>query len=142
MRTSKFPLALAALFLAGCATLSEPERDVLRQHRISPPLFSKMDHREQVSLPDIMELSEKRVPAPFILRYLRSTYAVYRLKSDDVIVLRQAGVNRQVIDYLLTTPTLFAPQYYDPWWYADDLYWWNYPTVFVGHSHHSHHHHR
>ena len=141
MKTSLLPWAAAALFLAGCATLSDPERNVLRQHRVSAQLYAKMEHRERISLPDVMELSEKRVPPPFILSYLRSTYAVYRLTSDDVIVLRNAGVNRQVIDYLLATPTIFAPSY-DPWWYADDLYWWDYPTVFVSHGHHSHHDHR
>jgi len=29
-----------------------------------------------------------------------------RMTSDDVVILREAGVNRQVIDYLMTTPML------------------------------------
>src|SRR4051812_40541558 len=77
MKTSLLPLALIALSFAGCATLSEPDRQVLRQHRVSPQLYSKMDHQERLSLPDIMELAERRVSAPFVVHYLRSTYAVY-----------------------------------------------------------------
>jgi hypothetical protein len=148
MRSSALFTGLATLLLAGCATLNEADRDVLRQHRVSPALYAKMTHREQLSLPDIMELAERRVPAPFTVHYLRSTVAVYRLKSDDVVLLRKSGVTPQVIDYMLTTPTLYSPLN-DPFWYGDDPFWYDYPppgvvrrSHFDHHDHHDHHHRR
>ncbi len=145
MRFTALLAGLATLLLAGCATLNEADRDVLRQHRVSPGLYAKMTHREALALPDVMELAERRVPAPFTVRYLRSTVSVYRLKSDDVVLLRKSGVSPQVIDYMLATPTLYS-RLDDPFWYADDPFWWDYPpAVVVGHSHfdhHGHHSHR
>jgi hypothetical protein len=143
MRTLVILSAALGLLLLGCATLSQADRDVLQQHRISPALYSKMAHGERLSLPDIIELSEKHLSAPFIGRYLRSSLAVYRLNSDDVVVLRKAGVSPQVIDYLMATPGLYAPRY-DPFWYGYDPFWdVGYDGVVVLNSHgHHHHHHR
>lgn len=140
MKNSVILPVVLGFLLAGCATLNQADRDMLRQHRVSTPLCSKMTHGGRLSTADILELSEKRVSAPFIVHYLRSTLAVYALNSDDVVLLRQAGVNRQVIDYLLATPRLYAPQY-DALWYDDDPFWWSYPTPIILRSHGDHHHH-
>lgn len=141
-----------ALLLTGCVTLSETDRSLLQQRRVSPDLYSRMSHRERISIADILELSERKVPASFVLRYLRSTGAVYKLSSDDVLLLRRSGVDRTVIDYLLQTPALYGPRYVDdPFWYYDDPYWWDTPPLITrghvhlhggGHRHHGHGHHR
>jgi hypothetical protein len=140
MRYSVLLFVLCCL-LPGCATLNQSDRDLLRKHRVSAELYARMLHRESLSLADVLELSEKRVPVPFVVRYLRSTVAVYRLSSDDVVQLRRAGVNAQIIDYMLATPSLYAPMH-DPFWYAPDPFWWGYSPIIVRHGHHHHHHHR
>jgi hypothetical protein len=68
-----------------------------------------MLHQEPVDLADIVELSHGGLPPPFIIHYLRDTYFVYHLQTEDVLQLRKAGVSKDVIDYLLATPAMYAP---------------------------------
>lgn len=143
MRAASLSTLALAFALAGCVTLSEADQSLLRKHRVSNDLYARMLRHERLTLADVMELSEKRVNPEFILRYLRSSAAVYRLSSDDVVLLRRAGVKGAVIDYMLKTPSLFAPVV-DPLWYDDPL-WWDYPrrTFYYtgGRHYHRHHHH-
>ena len=123
--------ALAALFLAGCATLTPAERNLLSQHHVAAPVREKMANYEPLALSDIVELSKSTIPPPFIIRYVEDTSAVYHLRTEDVLQLRQAGVSPEVIDYLLATPTI-AARYYDSSPYP---YYYSYPSVFVVRGH-------
>ena len=100
----------SALALGACATLPDRDRSFLQQHAVGGPLLQKMEHQEPLELADIVELSHKRLPPPFIIHYLQDTYFVYNLKSEDVLELRKAGLAPEVIDFLLATPGLYAPR--------------------------------
>lgn len=132
-------LAIIATVLSGCATLDRADLSMLEQHHVSPTVYDKMAHDERLDLPDIIELSKRKVPDSFTLRYLRSTYAVYQLDSEDVLHLRRAGVSREIIDYLLSTPSKYGvrsypypyPGYpYDPYYYPYP-YYYDYPPVII-----------
>ena len=88
---------------------------------------------------ELKEMSAKGVADETIIGALRATRAAYYLKSEHVIDLQQAGVSREVIDYLLSTPQLFPPlppgvyAYPDPFFY--DPFW---PSF---HHHGFYHHH-
>jgi hypothetical protein len=105
-----------ALALGACATLDRRDRSFLQQHAIGGPLYERMLHQEPLELADIIELSHRGLPPPFVIHYLQGTYFVYNLKTEDVLELRRAGVPREVIDYLLATPGLYAPASV-PLWY-------------------------
>jgi hypothetical protein len=113
LRILPWLLGLGLVFtLAGCETLDQRDQSLLLQHHVSTPVYNRMLHNEQLTLPDITELSKRGLPEPFILNYLRSTYAVYTLNSSDVTRLAHDGVSKAIIDYLLSTPTLYGPQRY------------------------------
>jgi hypothetical protein len=149
MKWLRVTCCVVAIFLAGCATLSERDRLVLEQHRVSDAVYDKMVHREPLDVPDIIELSKRNVPTPFILRYIRSSSAIYRLNSSEVTRMRRAGVNAQIVDYMLETPRLewarYGP-YWDPWgpyYYPYDPWYYGYgPYIgvrpFYHHWHHWH----
>jgi hypothetical protein len=101
--------AACALGLGACASLPHRDRSFLQQHAVGGPLYEKMLHQEPLELADIVDLSRRGLPPPFVIHYLRGTYFVYNLKTEDVLELRRAGVAREVIDYLLATPGLYAP---------------------------------
>jgi len=117
---------LALVFLAGCASINRTERQVLVEHRVSPVIYDKMLHGDVLSLGDIIELSQRQVPPGLIIGYLSSTRAVYALDKPGLARLRQGNVCQQVIDYLLDTPSLFAPRpryYYGGPWYPYGAYY-------------------
>lgn len=118
MKASPLIAAVCALALGACSVLDHRERDFLQQHGVAGPLYEKMRHGEPLEIPEIIELSQKGLPSQFIIHYLRDTYFVYHLKPEDVQELRRAGVAREVIDYLLATPGLYAPRLGPPYPYG------------------------
>ncbi|MEP6672975.1 MAG: hypothetical protein ABJF10_27685 [Chthoniobacter sp.] len=114
-------LALLTLTFAltGCATLSTRDRDLLQDHGVSAALSDKMAHHEPLTLDDIIELSHRGVPGPFIVHYLRPTYVAYKLSPNDATRLRQQGVAEGVMRYLQATPAMYSPSN-APLWYEDD----------------------
>jgi len=113
-------LALALVFLlSACAPLNSRDRHFLEGRGLSDNLQRKMRHHEPLTLDDIIELSQKRIPGPFIVHYLQPTYFVYKLTAGDADRLRKAGVEDGVIRYLAMTPTMFSPTS-NPNWYEDD----------------------
>ena len=140
-RFSLLLVLLAMSFLTGCATLNQRDRNMLGQHQVSPDLYDRMLHKEPLALSDIIELTRKQLPPRFLIDYLDSTRAVYHLTRSDVLRLKKAGVNQDVIDYLLDTTPMYAPQpyyyyspVYDPWpgsYYYPDYYYRRGPTVII-----------
>ena len=133
------PAVVAIGLLAGCSTLTQNDRYMLQSHHVSPGLYTRMVDDDPLSLGDIIELSQKGVPADFIIHYIWDTRAVYRLSSNDVARLRKAGVSQRVIDYLLSVPRGYAQPYSYPYpsgaYYPYPYYPYPYgygPTVIVG----------
>ena len=127
MKPRFFVVCAFVFALCGCATLSQGDRTILAQHNVSPALSGKMAHGEPLAVSDVIELSGKGLPAPFIIHYLRSTETSYPLTVDDVSRLKMAGVSPDVINYLLATPSVYGPPRgpypppfpYDPYYYSD-----------------------
>lgn len=108
-----------AFALTGCVTLYRRDRQFLQDHHITGALYDKMSRHEPLTLDEIIDLSQRGVPGPFIVHYLRPTYYVYKLNTDDVARLKQSGVPEGVIHYLLATPAMYSPSQ-APVWYEDD----------------------
>jgi hypothetical protein len=136
------PAVVALGLLAGCATLTQNDQALLQQHHVSPALYSRMVHVDPLALSDIIELTQRHLSPDFIIYYLSSTRVAYRLTARDLSNLRNAGVSKQVIDYLLSTPPRYAPApyyyppvnyYYGPGYYAPGYYpGYVYPRVIIG----------
>ena len=130
---------LALCIFTGCATLSQSDAYLLREHHVNPSLYERMSHKDFLSISDIIELSQRQVPPSFIIHYLGSIGAAYHLSSSEVVRLRKAGVNKDVVDYMLSTEAAYGPRpygYYGSPYYAPYPYYggypYGYPTVIVG----------
>lgn len=132
-----------AAVLAGCATVSKHDREVLRDHGVSQAVIDRMDYGDALSLEDIIELAHQGVPARLVVNYMEDEDLIYRLKKADVERLRKAGVSEEVIAYMISTgrryygpvgpyPYYYGPYPYDP--YFNGFYGPGYfgPTVVVG----------
>jgi len=119
------------LLLAGCAGIDRTERAALTQRNVSPTVYDRMMRRELLSIGDIAELSQRQVPPEVIIRYLRSSRAVYFLDKDALARLHQAKVHTAVLDYMLSTPSYYVPP--APCYYGAPGYPYGYypaPTVY------------
>ena len=134
MKNSRFAVVAVAFFtlLAGCAGINRQERKILVQHQVSPVVYDRMMQREILTLGDIIELSQRQVPPPLIIRYLYSTRAIYSLDKAGLARLNAAKVSREVLDYLLQTPDLFALRAYPaPYpYYEDGRPWYPYGAYY------------
>ena len=116
MKLSRFFLLfLIPILIAGwtgCQAVSRQDRQVLHAHGVSPDVYDKMLYGDPLSLADVIELSQRAVPPGLVIHYMEGTDVGYRLRKADVQHLRAAGVNEDVISYMLSTsPPYRGPAY-------------------------------
>jgi hypothetical protein len=147
MKTLPIIAAVCALTLGACSSIDHSERNLLQQHGVGGALFEKMRHGEPLDLAEIIELSQRGLPARFILDYVHDTRFVYHLKPEDLRELHAAGVAREIIDYLEATPGMYAPRlgpypYYGPGPYPYGPYPYEYGYGVYGPGPYYHHYYR
>jgi len=120
------PLLLIAFVLAGCGTINQQDREVLKAHEVPPDVYDKMLYGDPLSLDDVIVLSQRGVPPGLIIHYMREMDLVYYLHKPQVNQLRTADVDESVIAYMLST----APQY-GPGPYAGGYYGGPYPYPYA-----------
>src|SRR5688572_44176 len=146
--TSKIPPRPASVLLTPEGQEAKQE---IENSAMAPVLKKKMLDGEVLTVPDIEDLGRYKISEATVLRYLRSTPAVYILKTDDINRLQQAGVSKAVTDYMLATvkdrPVRVVHRYhryygyYVPWWGYPSYYHYGYYPHYYHHHHHHHGHH-
>lgn len=126
-RSSLF--AVLVLLLTGCTLTSRSVNYVnysehLAAYDVDAHVAEKMKARLPLELADIQHFAEKGVPDSLLIGYLKQERTVYQLNSDQVRMLADAGVSKEVIDYLLTTPAARSPVRAYP------VYYWHGPPPF------------
>jgi len=95
---------------SGCAT--SPKREAwlaeFRDRGVDEAVLLKIRRWTRTEVSEIEHLGERGVSTASILRHLREAKGVYHLTTRDIDRLRAAKVDREVIDYLLSTPKLRA----------------------------------
>jgi hypothetical protein len=138
MKLSRLLVLFVPLLLASCDLSPQQKADYARVQTsgVTPAIYDKMVHGDDLSLYDIKSLSRAGVNDGIILRYLRDRGTVYYLNSEDVTSLRKAGVSQSIVDYMLATPQSngpygnpaigvgigYGPYWGDPFW-GPGPYW-------------------
>ena len=114
MKSMRLFLLVVPLLLTACGLSDQQKADyaAVQESGVSPAVYDKMMHGDNLSLFDIKALSRAHVNEGVILRYLRDQETTYYLNSDDVTGLRKAGVSQSIVDYMLQTPRQYGPGYY------------------------------
>ena len=114
--------ALLGLLSAGCASTVRCVNysEHLAAYDVDGHVVEKMKARLPLELADIQHFAEKGVPDSLLIGYLKQERTVYQLNSDQVRMLGDAGVGKEVIDYLLTTPAARPVRAYP-------VYYWHGP---------------
>jgi len=98
-------LFLAALALAGCATLDRPQVDpkILNEFAsrgVSAETQFKVRNGLPLTVGQVAEAAQKGVPGPGLVHYMQSTRKAYNLSNADLRQLRAAGTPPEVITYM------------------------------------------
>ena len=111
MKPARLFLLLTPLLLTACGLSPQQKADYasVEESGVSPAVYDKMMHGDNLSVFDIKALSRAHVNEGIILRYLRDQQTVYYLNSEDVTGLRKAGVSQSIVDYMLQTPQIYGP---------------------------------
>ena len=128
-----FLVLMSVLLVAGCETVSNRDRTVLREHGVSGDVYDKMLYDDPLSVADVIELSDRGVPPALIIHYMNETDAVYRLQKAAVTRLKAAGVSEEVIAFMESTGSDYGSYgyagyaysgYYPYYDYDDGPYFW------------------
>ena len=79
------------------------------------PLFLTVDKRK-MSVDDVISLSKIDLDSDIIILQLESTYSKFRLDTTEILRLKNAGVDEDVIKYMIKTtsdPGRFSWEYRD-----------------------------
>jgi hypothetical protein len=147
MKPSRYLVFLLPLVLAGCDLSPQQKADyaAVQGSGVSPAIYDKMVHDDDLSIHDIESLSRAHVNSGVILRYLRDHDTVYFLNTADIKEMQAAGVDPSIVDYMLQTarggwwgqgpyPYPYGGWGYGPWWYGP--YFGGEIVLRGGHGHH------
>jgi hypothetical protein len=127
-----FFVALAPLFLAACGPTSQQlaDQNAVERSGVSPAIYDKMVHDDNLSISDVVALSHARVNPGVIIRYIRDHDTAYFLSSADFDYLRKNGVDQSVIDFMAQTGRGYGP--YDAYPYGPGPYYGPGPGIPIG----------
>src|SRR5690606_18892589 len=83
------------------ASLDEQDRKVMEKN--STRNVDRMDRGEQLTINDVIKLSQGGVSDDMILRYLKQTESFYQLSQTQVRRLQEAGVSQRVINEMIAS---------------------------------------
>jgi hypothetical protein len=91
--------------LAACAPTDQQRADyaAVEASAVSPAIYDKMVHGDDLSVSDVVALSQARVNDGIIIRYIRDHHTVYYLSSQDLDYLHHSPVSPSVVDYMAQT---------------------------------------
>ena len=105
-----FILIVSLSILCGCATYTYQY----------PP----------VTIEEIIKLSKERIPAEQIIDKIHRSQTAYRLSADEIVEMKNAGVDSNVIDYMLRTYEDAVRrdqemQDWRNWYFYNGYYYWS-----------------
>ena len=158
---AKHAVWLAAVILVvGCASIPDQPPQI---QRISPEELERIMPKQvpNLSLDEIVQLSQAKVPAEQIIQKIKESQSQYTLTPSQVVEMGQKGVDAKVLDYIQASHEQairdgFAEElnkreqmklqeqqklkreyqlrqpYYDPWWGYSRSPYWGYPRPYYG----------
>src|SRR4030042_4758675 len=105
-----FILIVSLSILCGCATYSYQY----------PP----------VTIEEIIKLSKDKIPAEQIIDKIKRSQTAYRLSADEIVGMKNVGVDSKVIDYMLRTYEDAVRrdqemQDWRNWYFYNGYYYWS-----------------
>lgn len=105
-----FILIVSLSILCGCATYSYQY----------PP----------VTIEEIIKLSKDKIPAEQIIDKIKRSQTAYRLSADEIVEMKNVGVDSKVIDYMLRTYEDAVRrdqemQDWRNWYFYNGYYYWS-----------------
>lgn len=97
-----WPMLLAALCLAGCASAPAPDAAGPYIERISPEELARILPAPQprLTLEDIVRLSKEGATAQAVIAKIRETGSRYDISPSQAIELHAQGVDKAVLDHI------------------------------------------
>ena len=95
-----FVMMMAIAVLAvGCET---------PHSRRPPPPLRRVQHPSQpLGLADVKMLAKAGISDEVIISQIRNSHTVYRLSATEILDLKDAGLSKKVIDFMINTPAMY-----------------------------------
>lgn len=103
-------IGAAAGALAGglIGNAADREQDARWQAQAPRAYIVESGQSQPTSVANVKAMAKAGVSDDVIISQISNTRTVYHLAAQDVIGLRDAGVSEKVLNFMLSTPSLFA----------------------------------
>jgi outer membrane lipoprotein SlyB len=100
-------LGMAAGAVAGGLMGFAVDRDQeARLKAQAPQTYVRVDQGQPLSVADVKALARAGINEDVIINQIRASHTVYHLSAADIVDLRDSGVTNNVINYMISTPSL------------------------------------
>jgi outer membrane lipoprotein SlyB len=100
-------LGMAAGAVAGGLMGLAVDRDQeARLKAQAPQTYVRVDQGQPLSVADVKALARAGINEDVIINQIRASHTVYHLSAADIVDLRDSGVTNNVINYMISTPSL------------------------------------
>ncbi|MBI5274190.1 MAG: hypothetical protein HY860_03960 [Chlamydiales bacterium] len=86
--------------LIGSALDAQDRETMERQH---PQTLDRIDNNQQLSYDDVIKMSKSGLSDDTIIGMIQKTNSHYKMTTDKVQELENAGVSQKVINYMIST---------------------------------------
>jgi outer membrane lipoprotein SlyB len=102
-------LGMAAGAVAGGLIGYAMDRDQeARLKAQAPATYVKVDQGQPLSVADVKALARAGINEDVIINQIKASRTVYHLSAADIVDLRDSGVTNNVINYMISTPSLMG----------------------------------
>jgi outer membrane lipoprotein SlyB len=98
--------AAAGALTGGAIGNSIDQEQAAELRAQAPQTYVRVQRGQPLSLSDIKALAEANVGDDIIISQIRNSHTVFHLSAADIIVLHNAGVSENVINFMINTPNL------------------------------------
>jgi outer membrane lipoprotein SlyB len=79
------------------------EQDKKKLEDQNPNTLNRINNNEQLHLSDIQVMSQSGISDDVIIAQINATHSHFKLSSEEIIQLKNEGVNEKVIQYMIST---------------------------------------
>jgi outer membrane lipoprotein SlyB len=100
--------AAAGLIGGGLIGNSMDQEQNARLREQAPQTYAKVDQGQPLSVADVKALAKAGISEEVIISQIKSSHTIYHLSTADIIDLRDSGVTDKVINFMISSPSLWG----------------------------------
>jgi hypothetical protein len=114
------------LSASGCVSIQKRKvfAESFQSYGVSAVVQEKVGRGKDLTIEDIKNLVKRNVPDESIIEYLKYSQKTYTLQVREIEQMQQNGFSEELINFIISTPTLYSREIHPPFYPAHPHYYY------------------